>query len=240
MKMYERQHKDNLEFWHMQNSYNSPQEQMKRLQEGGLNPNLVYGSGSPQGQASPVSTPDVKPVNHRFPQAQDFNFLAQYFDSQIKQAQVDNLKVDNAVKLEDAMLKEAQRKNTEAQTGRSIYDLKFDKSLESVYADMKREQVRGIKASTTQILDENERRAAMNGASLKESAQRVLNLRAKRAHTKSEISKVKQTVKNLKSTNALMKLDIELKKNGIQPSDALYMRILGRLLGEFDIKKFRN
>lgn len=36
----------NLEMWQLNNKYNSPAEQQKRLQEGGLNPNLVYGKGS--------------------------------------------------------------------------------------------------------------------------------------------------------------------------------------------------
>lgn len=33
----------NLELWNLQNQYNSPAEQMKRYQDAGLNPNLIYG-----------------------------------------------------------------------------------------------------------------------------------------------------------------------------------------------------
>lgn len=32
----------NLELWNLQNKYNSPAEQMKRYQDAGLNPNLIY------------------------------------------------------------------------------------------------------------------------------------------------------------------------------------------------------
>ncbi len=35
--------RQNMAFWQMQNKYNHPLEQMKRLQEAGLNPNLIYG-----------------------------------------------------------------------------------------------------------------------------------------------------------------------------------------------------
>lgn len=35
-----------LEMWNRQNVYNSPVEQMQRLEEAGLNPNLMYGQGS--------------------------------------------------------------------------------------------------------------------------------------------------------------------------------------------------
>ena len=35
----------NMEAWQMQNEYNHPAEQMKRLKQAGLNPNLMYGQG---------------------------------------------------------------------------------------------------------------------------------------------------------------------------------------------------
>lgn len=44
---YQRQ----LEMWHLQNAYNSPQSQMQRYVDAGLNPHLIYGQGTP-GNAS--------------------------------------------------------------------------------------------------------------------------------------------------------------------------------------------
>lgn len=35
-----------VEMWHMQNAYNSPQQQMARFGAAGLNPHLIYGQGS--------------------------------------------------------------------------------------------------------------------------------------------------------------------------------------------------
>jgi hypothetical protein len=37
----------NLEMWNLQNEYNAPKNQMARFKEAGLNPNLIYGQGSP-------------------------------------------------------------------------------------------------------------------------------------------------------------------------------------------------
>jgi len=48
-----------LEMWHLQNQYNNPQSQMTRFKQAGLNPNLIYGQGSP-GNAS--SSPKMQPV----------------------------------------------------------------------------------------------------------------------------------------------------------------------------------
>lgn len=40
------QYQYNLDMWNRQNEYNSPVQQMQRLKEAGLNPNLMYGQGS--------------------------------------------------------------------------------------------------------------------------------------------------------------------------------------------------
>lgn len=51
---YDRERQDSLADWHMQNAYNDPAAQMARLQNAGLNPNLVYGSGADAQMAAPV------------------------------------------------------------------------------------------------------------------------------------------------------------------------------------------
>ncbi len=40
------QHKKNLESWNLQNAYNTPQAQMQRYQDAGINPHMVASSGS--------------------------------------------------------------------------------------------------------------------------------------------------------------------------------------------------
>ena len=48
----------------MQNEYNTPANQMKRLQDAGLNPNLIYGSGSANtGIAGGVAPSKPAPYN---------------------------------------------------------------------------------------------------------------------------------------------------------------------------------
>ena len=46
----------NYLMWNLANEYNSPKNQMARLKEAGLNPNLVYGNGSVVGNTT-TSTP---------------------------------------------------------------------------------------------------------------------------------------------------------------------------------------
>jgi hypothetical protein len=44
--MYNLQREHALEDWYRTNEYNSPEAQMRRLQQAGLNPNLIYGQGA--------------------------------------------------------------------------------------------------------------------------------------------------------------------------------------------------
>lgn len=52
MKLAEYQYSKALEMWNRQNEYNLPKNQMSRLTDAGLNPNLVYGNGTVQGLTS--------------------------------------------------------------------------------------------------------------------------------------------------------------------------------------------
>lgn len=45
-RLMEQQNKYNIDMWKMNNEYNTPQAQMQRFQDAGLNPNLIYGMGS--------------------------------------------------------------------------------------------------------------------------------------------------------------------------------------------------
>lgn len=47
-----------VEMWHMQNQYNSPEQQMSRFGAAGLNPHLVYSQGNPGNAGAP---PDYHP-----------------------------------------------------------------------------------------------------------------------------------------------------------------------------------
>lgn len=45
--------------------YNTPANQMKRFQDAGLNPHLVYGQGNPGNQSAPLTYPDIKPADRQ-------------------------------------------------------------------------------------------------------------------------------------------------------------------------------
>lgn len=76
----------NEKYLAQQNAYNSPEEQMKRFQSAGLNPNLIYGQGSPGNQPASLSYPDIKPADY---QKQNIDQLIPLFNqSRIVDSQV--------------------------------------------------------------------------------------------------------------------------------------------------------
>jgi hypothetical protein len=59
--------KQNVEFWNMQNAYNTPKAQMGRLKDAGLNPNLIYGSNANTGVAGSIAPSKASPYNVQNP-----------------------------------------------------------------------------------------------------------------------------------------------------------------------------
>lgn len=91
-QMQELQYRRQLEMWNRQNAYNSPKSQMTRLKEAGLNPNLVYGSGSVVGNTSGgIPQYQAPSLKYDFRMPDPGSNLGQYQDMQIKNAQINNL-----------------------------------------------------------------------------------------------------------------------------------------------------
>lgn len=221
-----------MDDWYLQNEYNSPTSQMARLREAGLNPNLVYGKGADNTSQAVRSSP---PASYQGKAAQiDLpafnNTLMTHMDLKMKTAQIDNLKVQNTVLEQEAALKAATTASTTANTARSTFDLGMSQELKTNSLEMASESLRKLKTGTDVQLQENERAAAQNSANLKTAAETILNMRAARANTEAERQNIRQQLHNLEATGKLQDMDIQLRKMGIQPSDNLFFRVLGRLL----------
>lgn len=84
-----REREYNKQMWEEQNAYNTPEAQMKRYRDAGLNPNLIYGQGT-SGNAS--SAPGYTRANPTMNIPDPLQMLSQYADLQIKFAQTDLIK----------------------------------------------------------------------------------------------------------------------------------------------------
>ena len=236
-EMYERQRRDALEFWNMQNTYNSPANQMARFREAGLNPNLIYGQGN-NGNAGTISTPDVQPVNFRASTPGDglasagLTFLNSMYDLRIKGAQADNLETQNEVIQQDAKLRAVQVAAGLTRNGREMLGLSLDSELYSTNADLQRERLRQTKVTTDIALRRDEREAVMQSSNLREAAQRIINMRMQAAQSSAERARILESVQQIKRSNILQDLEIQLRKRGITWNDPMYARVAGRIIGE--------
>lgn len=139
---YDVQRKDALSDWAMQNEYNSPQAQMQRLKAAGLNPNMVYGSGTVAGNASsaPHET-TTPPFRGEAPQLDPGSVFAP-LDMEIKRQQLENLKTQKHVMNADIIKKTADVGRTGIMTERGKFDLGLaqdlrDTTLETASANLR-------------------------------------------------------------------------------------------------------
>lgn len=156
MKLAEYSFQKENEMWRQANEYNLPQNQMQRLKDAGLNPNMVYGSQSVTGNTVQPTLPKynaprmeaVHNLNYGVGDAA-MNALSQYQSLQANQAQVNNVKAmtDNIVA---KTITEGLTQSQIAQsTARSQFDLGLAKRLEQTSVD-------AANANLRKVLNENE------------------------------------------------------------------------------------
>lgn len=82
-----------------QNEYNNPQNQIQRLKDAGLNPALIYGSGSSTASGNQTQLPRYNAPNIQAAPKIDYlsmamQFLGAYNDFRVKDAQVNNIEAN--------------------------------------------------------------------------------------------------------------------------------------------------
>lgn len=238
-KMYQTQRAHALADRAFENEYNSPAAFMARLEAAGLNKNLIYGEGTIASGSNTRNT-DFNSWN---PRAAQFDLgaaagagLGAYYDTQLKQATIDNMAVQKTVAEMDAMLKAAQTLSTLTGRDKTAQDIQIAGDLKAYTLDQARANVNRTLAETKSTLDENERRAALQQPTLLKAAEEVLTMRLGRTKTRTEIEHIKQQIENLKKDGTLKQLDINLKKDGIQPGDPAWLRMLSTIVDTDKVK----
>lgn len=246
-EMYNIQRKDALSDYATNNEYNSPRATMQRYRDAGLNENLIYGNTS---TAAPVRSTDSKSFNPTAPKFETdgiANSLGNYANTAAKSAETDNLQATNNILVQELLLKKAQTQNTEAQTlntnsntAGSTFDLALKNSLRPNNLQMAEAQLNktnteidatklGMEKTATDITytkNQDLRSASANASSLREAVERILHSQAQRSKTSYEKRQIEAAIQSLQSDNKIKQLDIELKKQNVQPHDALWQRTL--------------
>lgn len=113
-KLMDKQNQQQIDFWKMNNEYNTPFNQRARLEQAGLNPDLMYGGSGNIGQsqmpsaASPGSAPNVDYGSF----SDNLRFAMQ---AQVMDAQVSKIEHENRLLAEQALNQAEQRELWAAQ-----------------------------------------------------------------------------------------------------------------------------
>lgn len=221
----------NLDQWHRQNAYNDPKRQMERLQNAGLNPNLIYGTSPTSavgnaGAVAPAKAADFSADN-------PLEHLSTYANFGVQQAQTDNLRAQSEVITQDAILKAAQTASTAAGTARSKFDLGLAQELKNTSVDAAKQNLKQLEQRTIETQINNE---------IKDATKADL---IKKLHY--EAANAAKILQGSELTNELRRLEINLNKLGVQKSDNLFFRILGQFMdpklidaAKDRIKNFQN
>ena len=101
-EMAEYAYSKNLEQWHRQNEWNLPTNQMQRLRDAGINPNMVFGGGSVAGNTATGTLPAYQEPRTDFSKRQSsmqaLAMLGKFQDYQMKDAQIDTMRAERDVK----------------------------------------------------------------------------------------------------------------------------------------------
>ena len=149
--------KENERRWHMQNAYNTPKEQMSRLMDAGLNPNLIYGSGGANtGTAGAMAPSKAAPYNVNNPIPLQAALLQSQIDLNKSNANKNNVQADSVGGLLPGRKAELRFKN-------ELSAIKNDIAAQTKSASINIIKQSSLSANFNTIVKEKESEEALKG-----------------------------------------------------------------------------
>ena len=224
-KMNRKSRRFQREMFDKTNKYNSPLEQRKRLEEAGLNPNLVYGSssGGVAGTTSQPSKPDFDTPEISGIAAPIQGGVMDYYNAKsiqagtdVNEAREENIKQDTVNKGIDSV-----NKAVNAASGQ--ISLKQKRELYENTINTAKESLRSLSAGADYTEGKNSRENRITNETV--------------SKLKAETAKLKTEGKKLSDEAIMTRLDRILYQDyKVRPSDPFYFKIIGRLMEEFNLK----
>lgn len=213
-KANERNVRQQQEQWNATNEYNTPLAQRQRLMEAGLNPNLIYGSGTVANTAQNQNLPDTAPIS--IPDGGQM--IGQYSSIVNQSLQNKNLQAQNGVLQAEQAAKAAQTAATLQRTSNDKWTQERSRSLFR-YA----EEAAGlnIRLSTAKLAEQEIRNSQLperHKVAMKEAYNRIALARS--------------TMSTQELDRALKREELQLRKQGINPNDPTWLRVVGKQVQE--------
>lgn len=249
-EMYALTRRDSLADWAMQNEYNSPVMQMKRLRDANLNPHLIYGSGSPANEAGVPRSPTAQTMDYK-PIQMDMsgvaNSLGSYYDIQLKEAQVHNLEKQGTLLTVDSLLKLAQEASTrqgtkklDVETQQAEFNLGMSNELRNNSLAMAEQQLKKLAAETGATLTGTEIAKANSESSIAKAVVEIAKMRAETGLIPLQRKQLSAVIQGILSDNEIKKLDAQLARAGVTRDSPWYIKQVERVLDTYFPKAFDN
>lgn len=243
--MYTWQRHDALADWNRENAYNSPEQQMTRLRQAGLNPHLVYGKGA-DATGGHISNVSPTPSSKMAPMWRDPipNALTAFQNMAMVTAQTDNLNQQTAIGKQQELLTQAQTAKTITDNARGQFELAQAKDLRDLVVERAKLENEKLDIENEVTLNRDAREELANSSNVALTLQKVLteqmntvNARLQTAKTPEEIRKLqleqeqlRVAIQNAQNEGVLKQFDADMRKQGIDPRDPVYIRLLMKLL----------
>lgn len=227
-KVFRQQQAANQQAWTMQNEYNSPVAQMERLREAGLNPKLVYGKGA-DNTASPINVPNQN-ISKRNPIA--FNPAESLFTAQdlrLKQAQYDNLRANNTVLAQDAILKGVAIAKGGVEMARTKWEMEKSKGLFGYMMDAAKLNVQNMAQNLQIKKGTYEMQMAVQMQGLQKGVVSMAYQKAATARTLAEKQRIYQDIELMKKSGMLKDWELKMIEKGIDPKSPWWMKTMNAI-----------
>jgi hypothetical protein len=190
--------------WNRQNEYNDPTAQMQRLRKAGLNPNMIYGASPASATGNSGSqAPPSKMVNHEM--SDPSGSINTFANTIQKETQTDNLKAQNTLLMQDAILKDISIQSDALKFNKDSDIYKFSVDASRLGTEKLAEQINGTK------LDNK-----LKSGALPDQLSKI----------KLGVEHAKETLKGEKLKNKIKTFETELHKLGLTPTDPAWQRIM--------------
>ena len=147
----------NMKFWEMQNKYNTPKNQMARLKDAGLNPNLIYGSGSANtGVAGSIAPSKPAPYNIQNPIPLQAALLQSQINLNNSNANKNNVQADSVGGLLPGKKEELRFKN-------ELASVKLQIQNQTKSAQIKTVQNSSLQSDFNNIIKQKDSEEALKG-----------------------------------------------------------------------------
>lgn len=233
-----------LEDWSRNAQYNSPLQQMQRLREAGLNPNLVYGNGA-QNTAQMVTRTEAKAPTLVAPHVNPVEVpniggeLAQYNAIKVQNQQVETQKAQQKLLEEQANATALTAAGKVVEIARSKFELGKAQALLDSTIEAAKLRVQGMQIQNTLAPLDYDLRAAVVRLQAAKTDVEVSNIIAdtekKRAETiavGTSIQEVRARIDNLHREGKLQDFAVQLSNHGLTPHDPVYWRMFDEFINK--------